>query len=169
MMLTLPVNLMPLIGYFAPQFSKRVWNHVQVLLVGALLTPGRRTVTAALRVCGIGEEKHFQNYHRILNRARWSSLALARLLLRLLLRTFASDGPLIIGLLDATLYDPAPPRPPKQNGRPRVKGVCRSTLQQVLNSSATPWTLLKVRHWYGGEERAVWYHTGLPPVEIRWC
>jgi hypothetical protein len=100
MMLTLPVNLTPLIGYFAPQFSKRVWKHVQVLLVGALLAPGRRTVTAALRVCGLSEEKHFQNYHRVLNRAHWPSLALARLLLRLLLRTFALDGPLIIGLDD---------------------------------------------------------------------
>ena len=96
----LPIELAPLLGGFAPLFSTRVWNHAQVLLVGALFAPGKRTVTAALRICGLSEETHFQHYHRVLNRARWSSLAVARVLLRVLLRTFAPDGPLIIGLDD---------------------------------------------------------------------
>ena len=55
-------------------FSKRVWEHVQVLVVGALLALGQRTVTAVLLVMGLSHERHFENYHRVLNRARWSSL-----------------------------------------------------------------------------------------------
>jgi len=78
--------------------------------------------------------------------------------------------------LDAALYDPAPPRAPRQNGRPRKKGARRPTLQQVLAELHTPWTLLTVNNWYGGGARevevctdtAVWYHTGLPPVALRW-
>ena len=48
-MLTLPAELLPLIVEFAPLFSKPVWEHAQVLLVGAILAPGKRTVTACLR------------------------------------------------------------------------------------------------------------------------
>jgi hypothetical protein len=49
-------------------------EHAQVLVVGAILAPGKRTVTAILRVMGLSAEAHFQNYHRVLNRAQWSSL-----------------------------------------------------------------------------------------------
>jgi hypothetical protein len=44
------------------------------LLVGAILAPGKRTVTAALRVLGLKDDKQYQNYHRVLNRAKWSGL-----------------------------------------------------------------------------------------------
>src|SRR5437667_1544289 len=267
-MLTVPVALTRLIVKFAPVFSKRVWEHVQVLVVGALLAPGKRTVTAVLRVMGRSQGQQFQKYHRVLNRAQWSSLALARVLLTLLVHTFVAKGPVVIGVddtlerrrgakikakgiyrdavrssraqvvkarglrwlcamllpeipwagrvwalpfltalcpseryhqqrgqrhktlaewagqliglihrwlpgrevvvvadssyaviellgqvratpgmslitrlrLDAALYDPAPPRAPRQNGRPRKKGARRPTLQHVLTDPQTPWT-----------------------------
>jgi hypothetical protein len=69
-MLTLPAELLPLIVEFAPLFSKRVWEQAKVLLVGAILAPGKRTVTSCLRVMGLSEEKRFDKYHRVLNRAR---------------------------------------------------------------------------------------------------
>jgi hypothetical protein len=68
--------------------------------MGAILSPGKRTVTQALRVCGLSQERHFQNYHRVLNRARWSGLAASRLLLSLLVSTFAPTGALVLGLDD---------------------------------------------------------------------
>src|SRR6266571_4374287 len=89
-MLTVPVALTRLIVKFAPVFSKRVWEHVQVLVVGALLAPGKRTVTAVLRVMGRSQEQQFQKYHRVLNRAQWSSLALARVPLEVLVHTLGS-------------------------------------------------------------------------------
>jgi hypothetical protein len=303
-MLTLPVELVPLIISFAPCFSQRVFEHAKLLLVGAILAVGKRTVTSALRVMGLSQEKQFQNYHRVLNRAGWSALALSRVLFQLLVDTLLPEGPLVIGLddtlerrrgakikakgvyrdgvrsshshfvkatglrwlcamllvemdwagrvwalpfltvlcpseryhqqrgqkhkkltdwagqiigllrrwlpdrplvfvadstyaaiellkrasalvdvslitrlrLDAALYDPAPPRRPGQNGRPRLKGVRRPTLQQVLKDPKTRWKRVAVNNWYGEAERevevatatAVWYHSGLPPVEIRW-
>jgi hypothetical protein len=53
---------------FAELFSKRVWQHAQILLLGAILAPGQRTVTAILRIMGLSSDKHFQNFHRVLNR-----------------------------------------------------------------------------------------------------
>jgi hypothetical protein len=99
-MLTLPAELLPVLGAFAPLFSKPVWAHATVLVVGAILTTGKRTVTACLRVMGLSQETCFVNYHRVLSRARWSTLAASRLLLRLLVAAFAPTGELVFGLDD---------------------------------------------------------------------
>lgn len=99
-MLTLPSELTSLIVAFAPLFSKPVWQYMQVLLVGAILAPGKRTVTAALRVCGLSHERHFQTYHRVLNRAQWSSRAASRILLWLRIKNFAPTGALVFALDD---------------------------------------------------------------------
>jgi hypothetical protein len=85
---------------FARLFSKRIWEHARILLIGAILSPAERIVTAALRVMGLSGEKYFQNYHRVLNRAVWSSLEASRILLGLLISAFASSGPIIMGLDD---------------------------------------------------------------------
>src|SRR5262247_3036548 len=99
-LLTLPAELLPLIVEFEPLFSKPVWEHAKVLLVGAILAPGKRTVTACLRVVGLSQERCFTNYHRVLNRARWSALEASRILLQLLVGTFAPRGELVLGLDD---------------------------------------------------------------------
>lgn len=99
-MLPLPPDIIQFVSYFAPVFSERVGAHALVLLFGATLTPGKRTVSAALRIMGLSEEQHFINYHRVLSRARWSSLSLSRLLLQWLVKTFVRDGPLIFGIDD---------------------------------------------------------------------
>src|SRR6266542_4032688 len=59
---------------FAPLFSVRVWPFAQALLLGAIMAPGKRTVSSVLRVLGLEGVIHFQNYHRVLNRAQWSAL-----------------------------------------------------------------------------------------------
>ena len=88
---------------FAPLFSARIWPQVQLLVVGALLSPGKRTVTAALRVLGMADDPKFGTFHRLLNRARWSSFQASRVLLGLLITAFVPSGPLILGLDDTTL------------------------------------------------------------------
>src|ERR1044071_2640113 len=99
-MQTLPAELMSLIVNFAPLFSKPVFEHVKVLLGGAILATGKRTITACLRGMGKADELHFQTYHRVLNRDRWSTLAASRLLLALLIAAFAPTGPLLFGIDD---------------------------------------------------------------------
>jgi hypothetical protein len=88
---------------FAPLFSKRVWQHAQLLVVGAILAPGKRTVASALRAMGLDQQKRFHRYHRVLSRAGWSSLKASRVLLGLLVEAFVPEGsPLVVGL-DETL------------------------------------------------------------------
>lgn len=98
MQLTLPADIVALLAPFAPLFSRPVWRHAQTLLVGAILSPGQRTVSSALRTVGLRHVRTFQAYHRVLNRAAWSSRAASRILLRLLLATFAPEGPLVLGI-----------------------------------------------------------------------
>jgi hypothetical protein len=303
-MLSLPIAFSSAIGVFAPVFSRPVWQHVKILMTGAVLAPGQRTVTAILRIMGRSAEPNFQTYHRVLNRAVWSPLHASRLLLRLLVAVFVPRGVMLFGLddtierrrgdqitakgiyrdpvrsshahmvkasglrwlgcmlltpiawanrvwalpfmtvlcpserfyaqrgrrhqtllerawqiirlvrrwlpgrevlfvadssfaalelldrvaqlsrvsvitrlrLDAALYDPPPPREPGQRGRPRRKGKRRPTLEAVLADEKTQWSTLTIDDWYGEGPRevdvatdtAVWYHSGKPPVAIRW-
>lgn len=91
-------ELVGLLQTFAPLFSARVWPEAQALLLGAILAPGKRTVSAILRVLGLGDVGHFQNYHRVLNRAQWSTLGGARRLFGQLIQAFNIGGPLVLGL-----------------------------------------------------------------------
>src|SRR5215831_14732704 len=134
-MLMIPVALIRLSVKFAPLFSKRVWEHVEVLVVGALLAPGKRTVTAVLRVMGLSQEGQFQRYHRVLNRARWSSVAVARVLLGLVVDTFVPTGPVVIGI-DDTLE--------RQRGEKiKTKGIyrdpVRSSRSHMVKASGLRW------------------------------
>jgi hypothetical protein len=84
---------------FAPLFSKGVFRHVQVLVAGAILAPGKRTVASALRAVGLDQQKRFHRYHRVLSRAGWSSRKASRVLLGLLLEAFVPEGsPVVVGI-----------------------------------------------------------------------
>jgi hypothetical protein len=56
---------------FAPLFVHRTWQHAQVLLIGAILTPGRRTVASVLRITGRSRERCFVNSHAARLSTRW--------------------------------------------------------------------------------------------------
>lgn len=96
----LPKDLLGLMLPFAGLFSKRVWQSVLVLVVGAILAPGKRTVSAILRVMGLEQDRHFQTYHRVLNRAVWSSRKASAILLKQLVQVFAPTGVILMGIDD---------------------------------------------------------------------
>jgi hypothetical protein len=96
-MLTLPQEILPVAGSFAPLFTPKVFEHLKVLLVGLLLTPGRHTVASALRMTGREQDPHFQSFHRVLNRDRWSGLGAAKILLGWLVRLLVPTGPVVVG------------------------------------------------------------------------
>ena len=122
----LPVDLMRIIGVFAPLFSERAWRHVPVLLGGAILAPGQRTVTAVLRVMGFGRERCFHKCHRVLSHARWSVLAAGRLLLGELLAVLAPTGPVVMGL-DDTIER-------RWGERIAARGIYRDPVRSALGS-----------------------------------
>ena len=84
----LPAEIILVLAPFAPAFTQPTYRKVVVLIVGTLLTKGRRTVTAALRTVGLGAAPGWTKYHQVLNRALWSGLAVSQVLLRLLVTTF---------------------------------------------------------------------------------
>src|SRR5262245_1189306 len=94
----LPAASVALLAPFAPLFSRPVWRQIPVLLVGTILSPGQRTVSAALRAVGLSHLPTFPAYHRFLNRAVWSSRSARRILLRLLVAPCAPEGPLVLGI-----------------------------------------------------------------------
>ena len=55
---------------FAGCFTRPTWDNLLVLVVGAVLSPGRRTIAAALSSVGLRGAATFTNFHRVLNRSR---------------------------------------------------------------------------------------------------
>jgi len=137
---TLQTEYITMVGAFARLFSKRIWEHAKILFMGAILSPAERTVTAVLRVMGLSWEKHFQNYHRVLNRAVWSSLEASRILLGLLIHAFARSGPVILGL-DDTIER-------RRGTKIKAKGIyrdpVRSSHSHFVKASGLRWLSLMV-------------------------
>ena len=59
-MLHLPRPIIPILRPFRTVFRAHTWDRAQVLLVGAIVAPGQRTVTSALRLMGLRHERQFQ-------------------------------------------------------------------------------------------------------------
>ena len=101
-MLSVPESLAALLSACAIVFTRPTCEQVPVLGTGALLTAGRRTVAAGLRAVGLGAERHFSTYHRVLNRTIWSPLHLSRMLRHLLVRAFLTPEDPLVRLIDGT-------------------------------------------------------------------
>src|SRR3954451_7492293 len=137
----LPLDLasvppLSLLTPFAVAFTAPTFRHVLVLVSGMILASGRRTVAAALRAVGLGDEHRFTTYHRVLNRDVWSALALSRLLLDLLVRTFlAPDAPVEL-VVDGTLERR---RGRKVAWKGRFHDASRSQSGHVVTSDGIHW------------------------------
>lgn len=129
--MSVPAWFVPVISAFSPLFSRRVWPQARRLLIGAILAPGKRTVSAALRVLGLADDTHFVTDQRARLRARWSSLHASRILLCLLVNAFVPTGPLILGL-DNTIERC---KGPKINARGIYRDPVRSSHRHVVKIS----------------------------------
>lgn len=138
-MLTLPDAIIAILTPFAMLFDQRTWMKAQVLLVGAILAPRKRTVSSALRVMGLSGSRAFASYHHVLNRAVWSSLKLSSVMLCLLLDHLGpTDGPLVFGI-DETLER-------RRGQRIAARGIyrdaVRSSKSQLVKASGLRWISL---------------------------
>ncbi|MDX1523413.1 MAG: transposase, partial [Anaerolineae bacterium] len=138
-MLKLPEHIITLMQPFCPLFREPTWRKAQILLIGAILTTGARTVTACLRVMGLSQETDFAKYHQVLNRAIWSPRQASERLLKLLLRTLDQElKPLVFGL-DETIE--------RRWGRQiRARGIyrdpVRSSRSHFVKASGLRWLSL---------------------------
>src|SRR6266568_6591783 len=101
--MSLPRPIISILAHFEPLFTAPTWKKVVILVVGTVLARGRRTVTAALRQMGRQMDPHFSGFHQVLNRARWSPLAVSRRLLQVLVQTFVRAGGTLEIVMDETL------------------------------------------------------------------
>ena len=162
----LPARFAAVILCFAPLFFQRSWRHAEVLLVGAILAPGRRTVSSILRITGRSRERRFVNYHRILSRAAWSGRAAAQVLLGLLLDAFVPAGPVLLGLDDSIER--------RRGKRISAKGIYRDPVRSshghFVKASGLRWLslMLLVPISWAGRIWALPFLTALAPSE-RYC
>lgn len=163
----LPARFAAVILTFAPMFrQQRTWRNAELLLIGAILAPGKRTVTSLLRIVGLSRERRFTNYHRILNRTAWDPRAAARLLLGLLVDAFVPNGPVLLGI-DDTIER-------RRGKRIAAKGIyrdpVRSSKDHFVKASGLRWLslmLLAPIPW-AGRTWALPFFTVLAPSE-RYC
>jgi hypothetical protein len=166
-MLHLPTRFAAVILPFASLFAQeRTWRHAQMLLLGALLTPGQRTVCAILRMVGLRWERHFVSYHRVLNRAVWRSRISTRLLFDMLLAAFVPRGPVLLGI-DDTIER-------RRGKRISAKGIYRDPVRSskafFVKTSGLRWLslMLLVPIAWAGRVWALPFLTVLTPSE-RYC
>jgi hypothetical protein len=163
----LPARFAAVILTFAPVFrQQRTWRYAELLLIGAILAPGKRTVTSLLRIVGLSRERRFTNYHRVLNRAAWNPRTAARLLLGLLIAVLVPSGPVVLGIDDTTLR--------RRGKRISAKGIyrdpVRSSKGHFVKASGLRWLslmLLAPIPW-AGRVWALPFLTALAPSE-RYC
>ncbi len=162
-MLTLRDEFSTILMQFAPLMSGQVWAHARVLLIGTILARGQRTVTAALRVMGLSDEARFVNYHRVLQRAVWSSRAVSRALLQLLVERFVPTGTLLLGG-DETIER-------RRGDQIQAKGIyrdpVRSSHSHFVKASGLRWVtlMLLVPIPFAGRVWALPFLTLLAPSE----
>ncbi|MHC5762203.1 IS701 family transposase [Nostoc sp.] len=163
MSLNLPAGIASIIQLFSRLFSTRVWKQAEVLMIGAILTTRKRTVSSILEVMGIAHEKNFQNYHRVLSRAVWSNLEASRILLMILLSIFVPSGPIIMGI-DDTIER-------RKGKKIKAKGIyrdpVRSSHSQFVKVSGLRWlaVMLLVEIPWAQRVWALPFFTVLAPSE----
>jgi len=134
-------EIIQLLSVFSVAFTVPTFAKVLVLIFGTILAPGRRTVTAALRMMGLGADLHYSKYHRVLNRDRWFPWLVSKILLSLILRIFLSSGGSLLLIIDETLE--------RRRGKQiKYKGWFRdpilSTKERVVKSLGIRWICLAV-------------------------
>ncbi|OGO80220.1 MAG: hypothetical protein A3K41_06750 [Chloroflexi bacterium RIFOXYD12_FULL_57_15] len=134
-------EIIQLLSVFSVAFTAPTFAKVLVLILGTILTPGRRTVTAALRMMGLGNDKHFGNYHRVLNRDYWSPWVVSKILLGLIILFFLPTGMPLILAIDETLER-------RRGQQIKYKGWFRdailSTREHVVTALGLRWICLAV-------------------------
>src|SRR5512135_379130 len=149
--LDLPPEIIALLASFTSLVSDRVWTKAQVLAIGALLATGHRTVCSVLRIMGLSHERHFTNYHRVLNRDAWSCLAAGQVLLALIVAVIPRDWPIVLAA-DDTIE--------RRSGRRiKAKGCyrdpVRSSRKHVVTCFGLKWVALMILVPVPGSQR-VW-------------
>ena len=137
----LPAEIISVVSHFAPAFQRATYRKGVELMIGAILAPGKRTVTSALRMLGKEQAGNWSKYHQVLNRAKWSGLAVSQILLRLIVATFVAAQGVITIAIDETLERRWGPQIRK---RGHWRDSLASSRQLNVTTSGLRWLVLAV-------------------------
>lgn len=140
-MIYIPTGFQATISYFSFAFRKDVWPKVELLLIGAIICPGSRTVCNVLRSVGLRWEKNFPKYHRVLSQDKWSAYQLSSILFRLVVNNFIPKGEAIVLGIDDTIERRWGR---KINKRGIYRDAVRSTKSHFVKCSGLRWLCLMV-------------------------
>jgi DDE superfamily endonuclease len=121
--MNIPTWVIQILTMFRPAFSTPTYHRFGVLLLAAVLTTGRRTVTNVLRTVREKAPGHMSSYHRVFSQRRWSTWALARPLITFLLDHVVPPGPVLLAGDDTVTEHPGP----RVFGKGRHRDGVRST------------------------------------------
>lgn len=126
-------------------YEESTWEKVHIMVVGAVLATGKRTVSAVLRVMGLSQERNYPKYYQVLSRARWSGLEVSLILLRVLLKTLRVEGePLVFGI-DETIER-------RRGDKISAKGIYRDPVRSSKQHACqSQWLALDVFHVANGD------------------
>jgi hypothetical protein len=163
-MINLPIWMIAIVSEFAPAiYGISTWYKIEVLVTGAILARGQRTISAVLRVMGLSQERNYAMYHHVLSRAVWSGLEVSAILLRLLLKTFDRGGAVVFGM-DETIER-------RRGDKISAKGIyrdgVRSSQSHFVKASGLRWVsvLLLTRIPFAERIWALPFLTALAPSE----
>ena len=103
-----PDFAVPVLMMFQPAFATPTSHRFLVLLLGAILTTGRQTITNIVRTVRHHATGHVSSYHRVFSQRRWSAWELARMLLTFLLNYVVPSGPVLLAGDDTVAERPGP-------------------------------------------------------------
>lgn len=162
-MLTPPTFILTYLLPFSQLFSRPVWNNAFCLIIGAILTKGKRTVTSCLRIMGLKDDENFPKYHWVLSHAKWSSQMASKILLGMLIKCIGAHGPFVM-VIDETLER-------RKGKKIKAKGyyrdAVRSSEKNVVKCLGLKWmtlTLLVKLPW-SNRRWALPFMTVLEPSE----
>ncbi len=139
-MLRIPAAAEPLLASFFVAFSQPTFQRFALLVLGAIVTPGRRTVAAVLRTMRPLARGHFSSYHRVLSGARWSLWAVGRVLARAVLAHVPEGQPVVLAVDDTV----ARHRGPKVYGRGCHRDPTRSSHGITVRCWGHRWVVMAV-------------------------
>lgn len=130
---TLTTAILAVLAVFSSEFSMPTWKNIQILLIGAILCRGSRRISNILRVMGLSSIRNFSKYHRVLSRAEWNGLALAKILLGLLIKLLPESWPIVVAV-DETLER-------RRGKKIKAKGLYRDAVQSSQSNVVTSFGL----------------------------
>lgn len=129
----LTTGILAVLAAFASEFSRPTWKNIQVLLMGAILCRGPRRISSVLRIMELASIRNFSKYHRVLSRAEWDGLALAKILLGLLIKLLPESWPILV-TVDETLER-------RRGKKIKAKGLYRDAVQSTQSNVVTSYGL----------------------------